>query len=106
MARKNQGSRPSPSDAVEAVRGAVERTFAATAEGAAAGAAASQKRTRDHVDEVTAAAARIRETIEDLRVLEDIRGLRGEIETLARRVAALETPGRSRSTTSRRSTAA
>src|SRR5215212_8047850 len=99
MAKKNQGSKAGASDAVDAVRGAVERTFQAAAEGAAAGAAGGQKRTRELVDEVTTAAARIRETIEDLRVLDDIRGLRGEIENLARRVAALEGPGRPRSTT-------
>ena len=73
-------------DAVEAVRSAVERTFQATTEGAAG----TQKRTRALVDEVAHAAARIRETIEDLRILEDVRGLRAEIEGLARRVAALE----------------
>src|SRR5829696_6548894 len=105
MATKSTQSKRGASDAVDAVRGAVERTFQATAEGAAAGAAVGQKRSRDLVDEVTRAAARLRETIEELRVLDDIRGLRGEIESLARRVAALETPGRSRSTTSR-STAA
>jgi hypothetical protein len=73
-------------DAVEAVRSAVERTFQATSEGAAG----TQKRTRALVDEVAHAAARIRETIEDLRILEDVRGLRREIETLTRRVTALE----------------
>jgi hypothetical protein len=73
-------------DAVEAVRSAIERTFQATTEGAAG----TQKRTRALVDEVANAAARIRETIEDLRVLEDVRGLRREIESLASRVGALE----------------
>src|ERR687896_1532286 len=73
-------------DAVEAVRSAVERTFQATTEGAGA----TQKRTRALVDEVAHAAARIRETIEDLRVLEDVRGLRREIESLTSRVATLE----------------
>src|SRR5918999_589114 len=73
-------------EAVEAVRSAVERTFQATTEGAAG----TQKRTRALVDEVAHAASRIRETIEELRVLEDVRGLRREIEALARRVAALE----------------
>jgi hypothetical protein len=72
--------------AVEAVRSAVERTFQATTEGAEG----TQKRTRALVDEVAHAAARVRETIEDLRVLEDVRGLRTEIESLGRRVAALE----------------
>ena len=81
---KQKGS--DAADAVEAVRSAVERTFQATTEGAAS----TSKRTRNLVDEVAAAASRIRETIEDLRILEDVRGLRSEIEALARRVAALE----------------
>jgi hypothetical protein len=82
--KDNKGS--DAASAVEAVRSAVERTFQATTEGAEG----TQKRTRALVDEVAHAAVRIRETIEDLRVLEDVRGLRREIETLARRVAALE----------------
>jgi hypothetical protein len=90
MAKKDKKKKDKPesgaADAVEAVRAAVERTFRATTEGAAG----TQKRTRELVDEVAHAAARIRETIEDLRVLEDVRGLRGEIEALARRVDALE----------------
>jgi hypothetical protein len=74
-------------DAVETVRSAIERTFQATAEGAAG----TQKRTRELVDEVARAAARIRETIEDLKVLDDLKGIRDELEGLARRVKALET---------------
>jgi hypothetical protein len=73
-------------DAIAAVRSAVERTFQATTEGAEG----TQKRTRALVEEVAHAAARIRETIEDLRVLEDVKGLRREIESLAGRVRALE----------------
>jgi hypothetical protein len=67
-------------DTVEAVRSAVERTFQATAEGAAT----TSKRTRTLVDEIAHAAARVRDS------LEDVRSLRAEIEALARRVAALE----------------
>jgi len=81
---KQKGS--DAADAVEAVRSAVERTFQATSEGAAT----TSKRTRNLVDEVAAAASRIRETIEDLKVVEDVKGMRSEIEGLARRVAALE----------------
>jgi hypothetical protein len=84
---KQKGS--DAADAVEAVRSAVERTFQATSEGAAS----TSKRTRNLVDEVAAAASRIRETIEDLKILEDVRGLRTELEGLARRVAALENRG-------------
>jgi hypothetical protein len=89
MAKKNKKKDKTGSDAaeaVEAVRSAIERTFQATSEGAAG----TQKRTRALVDEVAHAAARIRETIEDLRVLEDVRGLREEIASLTSRVGALE----------------
>ena len=93
------------SDPVEAVRAAVERTFHATTDSAAG----TQKRTRQLVDEVTHAAARIRATIEELRVLDEVKGLRTEIEALARRVAALESssakPAASRSTGASRSRA-
>jgi hypothetical protein len=74
------------SDPVEAIRAAVERTFHATSEGAAG----TQKRSRQLVDEVTHAAARIRATIEELRVLDEVKGLRDDIEALGRRIAALE----------------
>jgi DNA-binding protein HU-beta len=84
---KQKGS--DAADAVEAVRSAVERTFQATTEGAAT----TSKRTRNLVDEVAAAASRIRETIEDLKILEDVRAIRTEIEGLARRVTALENRG-------------
>ena len=85
--KKNNKKGSDAAEAVEAVRSAVERTFQATAEGAAT----TSKRTRTLVDEIGHAAARVRETLEELRVLEDVRGLRAEIEALARRVAALET---------------
>src|SRR5215211_2605563 len=68
-------------EAVEAVRAAVERTFTASAEGA--------KSTRGRAKDVTAAANRIREVLED-RVVEELKGLRSDIEGLAKRVSALE----------------
>jgi hypothetical protein len=98
--KKNKQQKGSDAaDAVEAVRSAVERTFQATTEGAGA----TQKRTRALVDEVAHAATRIRETIEDLKVLEDVRGLRAEIESLGRRVAALEIASRAPSRPAKRS---
>jgi hypothetical protein len=84
--KKDKQKSSDAAEAVEAVRSAVERTFQATTEGAAG----TSKRTRALVDEVAHAASRIRETIEDLKILEDVRGLRADIEGLARRVAALE----------------
>ena len=73
-------------DPVEAIRAAVERTFHVTTDSAAG----TQKRTRQLVDEVTHAAARVRTAIEELRVLDEVKGLRNDIEALGRRVAALE----------------
>ena len=74
-------------DAVGAVRTAVERTFQATADSAQS----TRTRAQDLVDEVAHAAARVREMIEQIGVLEDLKRLRAEVESLARRVAALET---------------
>src|SRR5215218_6570718 len=75
-----------PADVVDAVRGAVERTFQATA----GQTEQARDRGRNLLDEVANAAQRIRESFDDLRVLEDVRGLRAEIQSLSERVAALE----------------
>ena len=75
-----------PADVVEAVRGAVERTFQATT----GGTEGARDRGRSLLDDVASAAQRIRESFDDLRVLEDVRGLRAEIEALSKRVAELE----------------
>src|SRR5688500_12804750 len=75
-----------PADVVDAVRGAVERTFQATT-GSTEGA---RDRGRSLLDDVASAAQRIRESFDDLRVLEDVRGLRAEVDALSRRVAELE----------------
>jgi polyhydroxyalkanoate synthesis regulator phasin len=101
-----------PAEAVGAVRTAVERTFQATADSAQS----TRTRAQDLVDEVAGAASRVREMIEDINVLEDLKRLRNEVETLTRRVAALEdkpaparkpatTRSRARSTSTRKTTA-
>ena len=82
--KKDKGREPA--DVVDAVRGAVERTFQATT-GSTEGA---RDRGRSLLDDVASAAQRIRESFDDLRVLEDVKGLRAEIEALSRRVAELE----------------
>ena len=82
--KKDKGREPA--DVVEAVRGAVERTFQATA----GGTEGARDRGRNLLDDVASAAQRIRESFDDLRVLEDVKGLRAEIETLSKRVAELE----------------
>src|SRR3954447_15017005 len=83
-AKKDKGR--DPADVVDAVRGAVERTFQATT----GGTEGARDRGRSLLDDVASAAQRIRESFDDLRVLEDVRGLRTEIEALSRRVAELE----------------
>src|SRR5947207_9845935 len=88
--KDKRAGRAGPQDAVEAVRAAVERTFQASAEGAQS----TRERTRDLIDEVASAAIRVRQTFEDLRVLEELKGLRGEVDALSRRVAELEGAGR------------
>jgi cell division septation protein DedD len=87
MAKKDKKStKKKDGDVVDAVRGAVERTFQATA----GQTEQARDRGRSLLDEVASAAQRIRESFDDLRVLEDVRGLRAEIEALSRRVAELE----------------
>jgi hypothetical protein len=81
--------RGGPGDAVEAVRTAVERTFMATAEGAQI----TRDRAQELVDEITSAANRVREALEELDLVEELRGLRADVEKLARRVTALEPSG-------------
>src|SRR3954451_23840979 len=75
-------------DAVAALRSALERTLHASAEGAQA----TRERTREIVDEISAAASRVRHTLEDMRVLDEVKRLRGEVYSLAARVASLERP--------------
>src|SRR4051794_38206435 len=70
-------------DTVEAVRSAVER---ALPEG-------SKERGSQIVDEVARAVTRVRESLEQHGVFDELGRLRGEVETLARRVANLERPG-------------
>ena len=73
-------------DAVGAVRTAVERTFHATADQAQS----TRTRAQDLVDEVAGAAGRLREMVDQLGVLEDIKK---QVEALSSRVAALERGG-------------
>jgi hypothetical protein len=102
MAKKNskkkQADSDAPRDLGEAVRTTLERTFQAYAEGAQT----TGERTRAVIDEITAAAARVRQTMTDTRVLDELQGLRREVEALAQRVAALESAKPARRTASRK----
>src|SRR3954451_16537471 len=76
------------SEAVDAIRAAIERGLQVSAEGAQA----TRERTRELVDEIASAAGRVRQSFEDMRVLDELRRLRNEIEALGARVTALERP--------------
>jgi hypothetical protein len=110
MAKKDKKAKKDTNDgaqeAVDAVRGAVERALAS-----AGGAAGARERTSQIIDEFATFAGRFRKSLDDLNVLEEVRGLRKEVETLAGRIAALEVTAKpaastSRSTTTRRATTA
>jgi hypothetical protein len=64
----------------------------------------AKKAKKKTVDEIGKAVGRIRDELSSHNVTDDLKSLRGEVEKLARRVAALEVPGRGSS--SSRSTAA
>jgi hypothetical protein len=76
-------------EAVDAIRSAIERGLQISAEGAQA----TRERTRELVDEIAHAAGRVRQSLEDMRVLDELRRLRTEVEALGARVSALERPG-------------
>jgi hypothetical protein len=64
----------------------------------------AKKAKKKTVDEIGKAVGRIRDELSSHNISDDLKSLRGEVEKLARRVAALEVPGRGSS--SSRSTAA
>src|SRR3954471_5907516 len=69
-------------DAVDAIRSAIERGLE--------GAGLTEKRQREVVEQVTGAAGRIRQTLEDLRVVDEVKDLRAQVERLAARGGELE----------------
>jgi hypothetical protein len=84
--KKKGDERDAARDAVEAIRSAFEGAIAMTA----GSAQETRERAQGLLDEIGAAAARVRQTIEEVNLLDELRGLRGDLETLARRVSALE----------------
>jgi hypothetical protein len=89
MAKKEKRGKKSQgpgAGAADALRDAVERTF----QGAAGGAGVAQKRAAELFDDLTQAMQRLRETIDEKRVLDTLEHLRDEVQGLATRVAALE----------------
>jgi hypothetical protein len=103
MAKKKKDKKDgAQAEAVDSIRAAIERGLQMSAEGAQA----TRERTRDLVDEIASAAGRVRQSLEDMRVLDELRKLRNEIETLGARVTALERPGSSASSASGAASAA
>lgn len=88
------------------MRSAVNDAFATTQQQSAAAAEQGREAAQDIVDQLAQAAGRVRDVIEELRppTGDDIRELRGRLETLEQRVAALEAAPKRRATTGRRST--
>jgi len=66
----------------------------------------AKKAKKKTVDEIGKAVGRIRDELSSHNVGDDLKALRGEVENLARRVAALEVPGRGSRTTAARKPAA
>src|SRR3954454_11704504 len=87
--KKKDTASSAQQDTVDAIRAAVERGLQLSAEGAQA----TRERTRELVDEISAAAGRVRQSFEDMRVLDELKRLRGDVEALAKRVSVLERPG-------------
>ena len=72
-------------DVLAAVRGAFEKLGVS-----GDSAASTRERTQAIVDEIAAAAGKVRNSLEDMRVLDEVKRLRREVEALASRVASLE----------------
>ena len=96
---RTSGSR----ETADALRAAVDRTFQATVDQAkatvdqaTASRGRAQERAQDIVEELSQAAGRVREALDDLRVAtrEDVREISGRLDSLERRVAALEKPAK------------
>lgn len=89
MAKKSKKDKNSSANPADALRDAVERTFA----GAAGGASA---RMSDVFDDFASALTRLRETLDERRVIETLESLRDEVAGLRQRVSELEARGESR----------
>lgn len=102
MAKKDKQAKKDKSggtaaDSIDAIRSAIERTLE--------GAGLTEKRQREVVEQVSAATGRIRKTLDDLKVVDEVREMRTQLETLAARVAELESGARSRVTGAARAAA-
>lgn len=81
-----------PREAAEALRSAVDKTVQQTLGQATASRGRAQERAQDLVDEVSQAAVKLRDSLEDLRVAtkEDVRELSDRLSAIERRLTVLE----------------
>ena len=80
------------------------RTARSPGSGRTGGAAGARERTSQIIDEFATFAGRFRQSLEDLNVLDEVRSLRKEVESLAGRIAALEVTAKPAASTSRSTT--
>ncbi|MEA2125959.1 MAG: Histone H1-like nucleoprotein [Solirubrobacteraceae bacterium] len=92
MAKKSKKSKKSSANPADALRDAVERTFT----GAAGAGSGAQKRMQEVFDDFSTAFVRLRETLDERRVIETLETLRDEVAGLRARVSDLEKGGASR----------
>lgn len=87
MARSNRTR-----EAADALRTAVDKTVQQTLGQATASRGKAQERALDLVDDVSQAATRLRDSLEDLRVAtkEDVREVESRLTSIEQRIAALE----------------
>jgi polyhydroxyalkanoate synthesis regulator phasin len=92
MAKENDKDSARRAIRVDAVRSAVDQAFQATAGQGAAAAESGRERAQDIVDQLTQAAGRVREVLDELRppTADELRALRRAVADLEQRVAALE----------------
>jgi polyhydroxyalkanoate synthesis regulator phasin len=85
-----------PRDAADQLRTAVDRTLQATVGQATASRGRAQERAQDIVEELSQAAGRVRDALDDLRVAtrEDVKEIGDRLAEIESRVAKLETAAR------------
>jgi hypothetical protein len=88
MAKKSKRNKKASTNAGDGLRDAVERTWQ--------GAGDAQKKVQDVFDDFGSALMRLRETLDERRVLDTLENLKDEVTGLARRVGQLEGVGGSR----------
>ena len=94
MASKDEksGDEPRRASRADAVRSAVDQAFQTTASQGSAAAETGRERAQDIVDQLTQAAGKVRDVLDELRppTGDELRTLQQTVADLEKRVAALE----------------